>query len=178
MRILSIIGLIIFIVSFEAATSVLNDPCTESPKDESLVCFNGVIVDPCLTGSGRGSAICLRNQFNKSENKLNNIYKELMNKMQPASWVPKAKSSFISAHKKWIEWRDAMCIYEQESNGGSSYWNLTTKYSCLAGLTEARYRAFQQYLECHDEEGSLKQCNLHHSISAHKLSNKLINKDK
>ncbi len=155
----------IFIVSLETAAS--NDLCTEDPTDKNLICFNGKIVDPCKTGSGYGSMVCLRNGFNESDGKLNNIYKELIVKIQLVTWMPKAKSSFINAHKKWVEWRDAMCIYEQESNGGSRLWNETTKYSCLTRLSDARFRAFQQYLECHDEEGSLKQCTLHHSISAH-----------
>ncbi|MGE6651269.1 lysozyme inhibitor LprI family protein [Shewanella colwelliana] len=164
MRILFIIGLIIFAVSFEA--TALNNSCTEDPIDKSLICFNGEIVDPCKTGSGYGSMVCSRNGFNESNDKLNNIYKEVIAKMQPASWLPKSKSSFIHAHKKWIEWRDAMCLYELEANGGSRLWSESTKYSCLTKLSEARFRAFQQYLECHDEEWSLKQCILHHSISA------------
>ena len=162
MRKIIFIGL--FIISIPHYVIASGNSCIEDPKDSDLICFNGTLQNPCDTGSGYGSMVCSKNSLKKADIELNELYKKVIAKIEPDSQERKPKTSFIAAQKKWIEWRDAICLYEQESNSGSGAWQATARNTCLTKITEAKSRAFKQYISCFELGGD--ECNLQHSISA------------
>jgi uncharacterized protein YecT (DUF1311 family) len=85
---------------------------------------------------------CVEKGFEKTDAKLNAIYKVLMAKLEG-----KEKDELKAAQRAWLSYRDAECTFTiRENEGGTIYPMMWS--ACLDTKTEIRIKELQAHLDC------------------------------
>lgn len=109
---------------------------------------------PVLTGLSNPSDqaitnVCTDQACKKSDATLNELYKQIMNRLKGDADTAKL---LVAAQRAWIAFRDAECAFAASAvRQGSVYPMLVA--DCRDGLTGARANDLKSYLHC--EEGVL-----------------------
>jgi uncharacterized protein YecT (DUF1311 family) len=88
---------------------------------------------PCQgVGSGADMAQCMYSAFQKADRELNNTYRQIFPKIEPAQ-----QAELRTAQRLWVQFRDADCKAEYDLFGGGS-GGPTAKSTCLEAVTRQR----------------------------------------
>jgi uncharacterized protein YecT (DUF1311 family) len=99
--------------------------------------------------SPAGMNVCAHEDYEAADAKLNKTYGEIMKRLSDDA---EGRKLLQAAQRAWIGFRDAECDFSTaDSQGGSIHPMLMS--GCLQGLTEARTKQLDGYLEC--EEGDM-----------------------
>lgn len=86
--------------------------------------------------------ICTANEAREANEKLNEVYKKLQEKVQGTP----QEARLIKAQRAWVAFRDADCEYSQRRYDGGSI--MSAIYAlCVVDLTEKRTQRLEEYLE-------------------------------
>jgi uncharacterized protein YecT (DUF1311 family) len=86
--------------------------------------------------------ICASQDFDRSDAKLNKVYKALVAKLEG-----KEIDQLKEAQRAWLTYRDAECRYTVRQNEGGSIYP-TVWFGCLTQQTETRTKQLQAHLDC------------------------------
>lgn len=92
---------------------------------------------------------CSVNDLKQVDDTLNKLYKQMESRLKGDD---DTKKLLIEAQKKWVAFRDAECTLSTVRTAGGSI-NAMNFNSCAAGLTQARVKDFQTYLDCGKQSG-------------------------
>lgn len=93
--------------------------------------------------------VCVEKSFQKSDAKLNTLYKQIETRLKDDADKNKL---LVTAQKAWVSFRDAACNFTSSGViGGTIYPTIVS--NCLDRMTRSRIKDFQGYLKC--TEGDL-----------------------
>lgn len=94
----------------------------------------------CSVGGQEQMNICLGNEYQKIDNKLNALYKQLLNSLENPKKLKEAQ-------KAWLRFRNLDCDYSNSGllKEGSYYFYSQT--ACFIDHTEKRIRDLQKFLK-------------------------------
>jgi len=94
----------------------------------------------CSEGGQEQMNICLENEYKKIDNKLNALYKQLLNSLENPKKLKEAQ-------KAWLRFRNLDCDYANSGllKEGSYYFYSQT--ACFIDHTEKRIRDLQKFLK-------------------------------
>ncbi|GGE40416.1 hypothetical protein GCM10007276_17190 [Agaricicola taiwanensis] len=106
--------------------------------------------DKCAKALDQASMnACAAAAFKASDVKLNDLYKQIRQRLQGQA---EAAKGLVSAQRAWVAFRDAECSFASSAVEGGSVYPMTNAM-CRDGLTQQRIADFERYLNC--EEGDM-----------------------
>ncbi len=116
-----------------------------------LVSSAAVRAQDCANASDQATLDqCAGQEFEAADKQLNAAYKQISDRLKDDA---DTKKLLVTAQHAWVAFRDAECSFQGGSSAtaGSVYPMVVA--TCKAGLTNARLKDLQGYLDC--EEGDL-----------------------
>lgn len=118
-----------------ALSGILLPVCAASPAKAQHMNADDA---PCQqAGSNVDTSICFSDELQRSDRKLNDLYKQVMGSLGPES-----KTALRSAQRAWITYRDSACAAEAESYRGGTAMGMV-RTACLEALTRERIRSLE-----------------------------------
>ncbi|WP_295808304.1 lysozyme inhibitor LprI family protein [uncultured Nitratireductor sp.] len=107
--------------------------------------------DACYDNADTQAAMdeCANAAFEKSDKKLNDLYKQIEGRLQGDA---DTKKLLVQAQRDWVKFRDAECSFQTAQAAGGSVMPMLVA-QCMDGLTQSRIDDFAGYLNC--EEGDM-----------------------
>ncbi len=96
----------------------------------------------CSAGGQRQMNICLSEEYEKSDRRLNDKYGELVNIIKNVKMAD--HSDLVKSQRAWIKFRDLECKFRNPPHNGSLY-NFS-QFSCLIDMTEKRIKDLERYI--------------------------------
>ncbi|MHC1551506.1 lysozyme inhibitor LprI family protein [Phyllobacterium sp. K27] len=106
--------------------------------------------DKCVDAEDQATLTqCADASFKKSDKKLNDLYKEIENRLKDDA---DTKKLLVQSQRDWGKFRDAECAFQTAGAAGGSIMPMLV-VMCRDGLTQSRVKDFEGYLKC--EEGDM-----------------------
>ncbi|MDQ6436418.1 lysozyme inhibitor LprI family protein [Mesorhizobium sp. LHD-90] len=110
-----------------------------------------VLADECADPQDQASLnICAGKKFEAADRKLNEAYKKIEARLKDN---PESRKMLVAAERAWVAFRDAECAFQGGPIDQAGTIRPLVVADCRTGLTEARLKDFQGYLNC--EEGDM-----------------------